>query len=141
MPHVILTVVISTTGRSGAGVAGESRDLSERPVPGMPVFRNVPRFSTLTEEPRGPRVQLDPEPLMFHAEVVRRDGVPVGYLRAASYGFTLGGAVGLAMVTTPSGEGLDQSWLVEHRFRCEDARSHRQFIAQPMQGFGMPNPI
>ena len=35
---------------------------------------------------------------MFHAEVVRRDGKPVGYVRAASYGFTLGGAVGLAMV-------------------------------------------
>jgi heterotetrameric sarcosine oxidase gamma subunit len=41
---------------------------------------------------------LDPEPLMFHAEVVRRDGVPVGYVRAASYGHTLGGAVGLAMI-------------------------------------------
>ena len=40
----------------------------------------------------------DPEPLMFHAEVVLRDGVPVGYVRAASYGHTLGGAVGLAMV-------------------------------------------
>src|SRR5947208_7095357 len=40
----------------------------------------------------------DPGPLMFHAEVVRRDGLPVGYVRAASYGFTLGGAVGLAMV-------------------------------------------
>ncbi|MBS0578147.1 MAG: FAD-dependent oxidoreductase [Proteobacteria bacterium] len=40
----------------------------------------------------------DPAPLMFHAEVVHRDGVPVGYVRAASYGHTLGGAVGLAMV-------------------------------------------
>jgi glycine cleavage system aminomethyltransferase T/glycine/D-amino acid oxidase-like deaminating enzyme len=40
----------------------------------------------------------DPEPLMFHAEVVRRDGVPVGYVRAASYGHTLGGAVGLVMI-------------------------------------------
>jgi glycine cleavage system aminomethyltransferase T/glycine/D-amino acid oxidase-like deaminating enzyme len=40
----------------------------------------------------------DPEPLMFHAEVVRRDGVAVGYVRAASYGHTLGGAVGLVMV-------------------------------------------
>ncbi len=40
----------------------------------------------------------DPEPLMFHAEIVRRDGIPVGYVRAASYGHTLGGAVGLAMV-------------------------------------------
>ncbi len=40
----------------------------------------------------------DPEPLMFHAEVLYRDGVAVGYVRAASYGHTLGGAVGLAMV-------------------------------------------
>ena len=43
---------------------------------------------------------LDPEPLMFHGEVVYRDGVPVGYVRAASYGHTLGGAVGLAMIET-----------------------------------------
>ncbi|MFV1961129.1 MAG: aminomethyltransferase family protein, partial [Acidimicrobiia bacterium] len=40
----------------------------------------------------------DPEPLMFHGEVVHRNGEPVGYVRAASYGFTLGGAVGLAMI-------------------------------------------
>ena len=40
----------------------------------------------------------DPEPLLFHAEVVLRNGVPVGYIRAASYGHTLGGAVGLAMI-------------------------------------------
>ena len=42
----------------------------------------------------------DPEPMMVHAEVLRRDGVEVGYVRSASYGFTLGGAVGLAMVDT-----------------------------------------
>ncbi len=41
---------------------------------------------------------LDPEPLMYHAEIVRRDGIAVGYVRAASYGHTLGGAVGLAMI-------------------------------------------
>jgi 4-methylaminobutanoate oxidase (formaldehyde-forming) len=51
----------------------------------------------------------DPEPLMFHAEVVRRDGAPVGYVRAASYGFTLGGAVGLAMVDL--GEPITQALL------------------------------
>jgi 4-methylaminobutanoate oxidase (formaldehyde-forming) len=43
---------------------------------------------------------LDPAPLMFHGEVVYRDDVPVGYVRAASYGHTLGGAVGLAMIET-----------------------------------------
>jgi len=52
----------------------------------------------------------DPDPLMFHAEVVRRDGREVGYIRAASYGWTLGGAVGLAMVDS-GGAPLDQAWL------------------------------
>lgn len=41
---------------------------------------------------------LDPEPLMYHAEVLWRNGVRVGDVRAASYGHTLGGAVGLALV-------------------------------------------
>ena len=40
----------------------------------------------------------DPEPLLYHAEPVLRDGEVVGYVRAASYGWTLGGAVGLAFV-------------------------------------------
>jgi glycine cleavage system aminomethyltransferase T/glycine/D-amino acid oxidase-like deaminating enzyme len=52
----------------------------------------------------------DPEPLLFHAEIVRRDGVAVGYIRAASYGWTLGGAVGLAMIES-AGEPVDQAWL------------------------------
>jgi len=51
----------------------------------------------------------DPEPLLFHAEVVSRNGVPVGYIRAASYGFTLGGAVGLAMIE--AGEPVDNAYL------------------------------
>ena len=40
----------------------------------------------------------DPEALLFHAELVYREGVCLGYIRAASYGHTLGGAVGLAML-------------------------------------------
>ena len=47
--------------------------------------------------------------MLFHAEVVLRDGAEVGYVRAASYGHTLGAAVGLAMVD--AGEPLDQAWL------------------------------
>jgi heterotetrameric sarcosine oxidase gamma subunit len=53
----------------------------------------------------------DPAPLMFHAEVLRRDGVPVGYVRAASYGHTLGGAVGLAMVEPKDVAVVDQAYL------------------------------
>jgi 4-methylaminobutanoate oxidase (formaldehyde-forming) len=51
----------------------------------------------------------DPEPLLFHAEVIRRDGVAVGYVRAASYGFTLGAAVGLAMIDAD--EPIDKAWI------------------------------
>jgi glycine cleavage system aminomethyltransferase T len=43
----------------------------------------------------------DPIPLMYHGEVLFRNGVCVGDVRAASYGHTLGGAVGLGMVTVP----------------------------------------
>ncbi len=51
----------------------------------------------------------DPEPLLHHAEVVYRDGVAVGDVRSASYGWTLGGAVGLAMVH--AGEPVTEGWL------------------------------
>jgi 4-methylaminobutanoate oxidase (formaldehyde-forming) len=52
----------------------------------------------------------DPEPLLFHAEIVHRNGREVGYVRAASYGFTLGGAVGLAMIDG-GGAPIDQAYL------------------------------
>jgi 4-methylaminobutanoate oxidase (formaldehyde-forming) len=52
---------------------------------------------------------LDPGPLMHHAEIVLRDGIEIGYVRAASYGHTLGGAVGLAMLD--AGEPLTPDWL------------------------------
>jgi glycine cleavage system aminomethyltransferase T len=52
----------------------------------------------------------DPEPLMWHAEPVLRDGKPMGYVRAASYGWTLGGAVGLAMIDTDD-VPITQGWL------------------------------
>lgn len=77
----------------------------------------IGRDAVLAKKAAGPltrrllQVQLlDPEPLMFHAEIVRRDGVEVGYVRAASYGFTLGGAVGLAMIAT-DGAPLDAAWI------------------------------
>jgi 4-methylaminobutanoate oxidase (formaldehyde-forming) len=53
---------------------------------------------------------LDPEPLLYHAEIVLRDGRPVGYVRAGSYGWTLGSAVGLAMVEG-GGEPVTPDWL------------------------------
>jgi 4-methylaminobutanoate oxidase (formaldehyde-forming) len=61
----------------------------------------------------------DPEPLMFHAEIVQRNGRPVGYVRAASYGHTLGGAVGLAMVEAD--EPVDPAWIERGRWQVDIA--------------------
>jgi glycine cleavage system aminomethyltransferase T/glycine/D-amino acid oxidase-like deaminating enzyme len=76
----------------------------------------VGRDAVLAKKAEGPLtrriVQVllkDPEPMMFHAEVVRRGGKAVGYIRAASYGFTVGGAVGLAMIE--AGEPVTQTYL------------------------------
>jgi glycine cleavage system aminomethyltransferase T/glycine/D-amino acid oxidase-like deaminating enzyme len=61
----------------------------------------------------------DPEPLMYHAEVVYRNGKRIGYVRAASYGFTLGGAVGLAMIE--AGEPVDANYLENAHWEVEIA--------------------
>ena len=56
----------------------------------------------------------DPEPLMYHGEIVYRDGEVVGDVRSASYGHTLGGSVGLAMVRRGANEAdgpVDASWV------------------------------
>ncbi len=74
------------------------------------------------------QVQLtDPEPLLFHAEVVHRDGVPVGYVRAASYGHTLGGAVGLAMLD--AGVPFTRGWIDTGSFTVDVAGTHHPAIA------------
>jgi 4-methylaminobutanoate oxidase (formaldehyde-forming) len=61
----------------------------------------------------------DPEPLMFHAELVYRDGVAVGYVRAASYGHTLGGAVGLVMIEPRV--PVDEAYLAAGRWEVDIA--------------------
>lgn len=61
----------------------------------------------------------DPEPLLFHAEIVRRNGRPVGYVRAGSYGHTLGGAVGLAMIE--AGAPIDAAYLKDATWEVDIA--------------------
>src|SRR5262249_34579395 len=86
----------------------------------------VGREAVLAQKAAGPlrkrllQVQLqDPEPLLFHAEIVKRNGKAVGYVRAASYGHTLGGAVRLVMVE--GGEPLDARWVEGGRWEVEIA--------------------
>ncbi|HTR54975.1 MAG TPA: glycine cleavage T C-terminal barrel domain-containing protein, partial [Kofleriaceae bacterium] len=69
----------------------------------------------------------DPDAMMFHAEIVRRDGVPVGYIRAASYGHSLGGAVGLAMIGADV--PIDAKWLEAGRWEVEIADARHPAIA------------
>jgi len=61
----------------------------------------------------------DPQPLLFHAEVVHRNGKPVGYVRAGSYGHTLGGAVGLAMIE--AAEPVTAAYLKDGRWEIDVA--------------------
>lgn len=85
----------------------------------------IGRDAVLAEraEPRGDRlVQVlltDPEPLLFGAEVVLRDGEPVGDVRSASYGWTLGGAVGLACVSSDG--PVTKAWLDGARWEVDIA--------------------
>ncbi|HEV7559135.1 MAG TPA: FAD-dependent oxidoreductase [Kofleriaceae bacterium] len=76
----------------------------------------IGKEAVVAQKARGPLTKrllqilvADPEPMLFHAEVVRRNDRPVGYIRAASYGHSLGGAVGLAMVD--AGEPIDGKYL------------------------------
>ena len=61
-------------------------------------------------------LRKNPQPQMIYAEVVLRDGVPVGDVRAAAYGHTLGGSVGLAMV---EGDPADLAWLAERTWEVD----------------------
>ncbi len=51
----------------------------------------------------------DPEPLLYHAEPILRGSEVVGYVRAASYGWTVGASVGLAFVTAD--QPVTKDWL------------------------------
>jgi 4-methylaminobutanoate oxidase (formaldehyde-forming) len=63
----------------------------------------------------------DPGVRLFGNEPVLVDGNWVGYVRAAGYGFTLGGAVGLAVVENAT--GVTDEWLARTRFEVDCAGS------------------
>ncbi len=63
----------------------------------------------LKGKPRTRRVVMfvldDPEPVLWGGELILRDGKPVGDLKSAGYGHTLGAAVGLGYVANEGGVG------------------------------------
>ena len=69
------------------------------------------------EMPDGKVLVKDPTPLLYHGEIVYRNGNVAGYIRAASYGFTLGGAVGLAMIHHT--ESIKINWPNDGKWEVE----------------------
>ncbi len=58
----------------------------------------------------------EPEPMLYHAEPVLRDGEVVGYLTSGNYGHALGAAIGLGYVPCPgetAAEVLASSYEIE----------------------------
>lgn len=58
--------------------------------------------------------------MLWHGEVIYHNDKPVGDVRSGSYGHTLGGAVGLAMVTG-SDDPVDSSLLQSGTWKVDIA--------------------
>ncbi len=61
----------------------------------------------------------DPEPLLFHAEIITRNGKNMGYVRSGSYCYTLGGAVGLFMLEP--NEVVDDAFITSGKWEINIA--------------------
>jgi 4-methylaminobutanoate oxidase (formaldehyde-forming) len=68
----------------------------------------------------------DPEVDLFGNEPVLLDGRWIGYVRAAAYGHTMGGPVGLAMVAHP--EGVTPEWLDSAGCEVWTSRGNRPIV-------------
>lgn len=63
---------------------------------------------------------MDPEPLLCHGEVIWRNGERISDIRSASYGHTLGGAVGLTMLESNS-EPVTKDYVTNGEWEIEIA--------------------
>ena len=61
----------------------------------------------------------DPAALLHGGELIVRDGRPVGEIRSAAYGHTLGRAVGLGYVHNP--DGVDAAFIAEGTYQLDIA--------------------
>jgi len=89
------------------------------------------------KEKEGPQSRLlqfrlkDPEPLLYHAEPIIRDGEVVGYLTSGNYGHTLGGAVGLGYVPS-AGEKLGDVLSSFYEIEVAGERFAAEVSSRPM---------
>lgn len=64
-------------------------------------------------------VMRDPDAVLWGGELILRDGKPVGDLKSAAYGHTLGGAVALGYVS--SADGVDADFIRSGSYEIENA--------------------
>ena len=66
-------------------------------------------------------VPLEPsDPLLYHGEVLWRNGQRISDIRSASYGHTVGGGVGLTMLDSQSDEQpVNKKWIEEGDWQLE----------------------
>ena len=73
----------------------------------------------------------DPEPLLYHAEPILRDGAVVGYLTSGNYGHALGAAVGLGYVPCP-GETAAEVLAATYEVEIAGARVAAEATLRPL---------
>ncbi|RME17948.1 MAG: FAD-dependent oxidoreductase, partial [Alphaproteobacteria bacterium] len=73
----------------------------------------------------------DPEPLLYHAEPILRDGEVVGYLTSGNYGHALGGAVGLGYVPC-KGESAAEVLASDYAIEVAGVRVAAEASLKPM---------
>jgi 4-methylaminobutanoate oxidase (formaldehyde-forming) len=90
-----------------SGLPFQGRDALERAV-GGPLRKRLTIFSV-----------ADPAVLLSGRETIIRDGVAVGYLASAGWGYTIGANVGLGYVRNPA--GVSDAYLESGRYELEVA--------------------
>jgi 4-methylaminobutanoate oxidase (formaldehyde-forming) len=63
----------------------------------------------------------DPQPLLYHGEVILRDGESVGSIRAGAYGHTLGGSIGLGYVEAKEPSPVTRDYIASGDWEIEIA--------------------
>ena len=73
----------------------------------------------------------DPEPLLYHAEPILRNGEVVGFLTSGAYGHTLGGAMGLGYVPC-KGESVQEVLAASYEIEVAGTRVAATASLKPM---------
>lgn len=76
-----------------------------------------------------PGIAEDPSaPLLYHGEVLWRNGERISDIRSASFGHTVGGGVGLTMLASPNGEPINKAYIDNGDWQLEVA--HQMYPCQ-----------